>query len=78
MHGVDEHLTKKVAVDILGPEGIEVEVIGRTDIFRKNDDFAVIVEASNVELALSEQKKRTMGAFYGRSLDELTLRIRRL
>lgn len=73
MHGVDEHLTKKVAVDILGPEGIEVEVIGRTDIFRKNDDFAVIVEASNVELALSEQKKRTMGAFYGALLGRADL-----
>lgn len=63
MHGVDEHLTKKVAVDILGPDGIEVEKIGRTDIFRKGDDFAVIVEASNVELSLSEQKKRNRGAF---------------
>ena len=64
MHGVDEHLTKKIAVDIIGPDGIEVETFGRTDIFRKNDEFAVIVEASNAELALSEQKKRTMGAFY--------------
>jgi len=73
MHGVDEHLTKKVAVDILGPEGIEVEAIGRTDIFRKNDEFAVIVEASNAELALSEQKKRTMGAFYGALLGRADL-----
>jgi hypothetical protein len=63
MHGVDEHLTKKVAVDILGPEGIEVQKISRTDIFKANDDFAVIVEASNVELSLSEQKKRNRGAF---------------
>jgi hypothetical protein len=64
MHGVDEHLTKKVAVDIIGPEGIEQERIGRTDIFRKGDDFGVIVEASNAELALSDQKKRTLSAFY--------------
>jgi hypothetical protein len=63
MHGVDEHLTKKVAVDILGPDGIEVEKIGRTDIFKNNEDFAVIVESSNVELSLSEQKKRNRGAF---------------
>lgn len=64
MHGVDEHLTKKVAVDIIGPDGIEVERISRSDIFRKGDEFGVIVEASNAELALSEQKKRTLSAFY--------------
>jgi hypothetical protein len=64
MHGVDENLTKKVAVDIIGPEGIEQEKIGRTDIFRKGDDFGVMVEASNAELALSDQKKRTLSAFY--------------
>lgn len=64
MHGVDEHLTKKVAVDIIGPDGIEVEKIGRTDIFRNNDEFAVIVEASNVEISMSEQKKRNQGAFF--------------
>jgi hypothetical protein len=64
MHGVDEHLTKKVAVDIIGPEGIEQEKIGRSDIFRKSDEFGVLVEASNAELSLSEQKKRTLAAFY--------------
>lgn len=64
MHGVDEHLTKKVAVDIMGPEGIAVEEFSRRDIFKKEDEFAVIVEASNAELGLSEQKKRIQGAFY--------------
>lgn len=63
-HGVREHLNKKVAVDIIGPEGIEVEMIGRGDIFRKNDTFAVMTEQSSSELALSENKKRTQGAFY--------------
>ena len=62
--GVDEHLTKKVAVDLIGPNGIETEMIGRSDIFRKNEDFGVIVEANNAELALSEQKRRGLGAFY--------------
>lgn len=64
MHGVDEHLTKKMAVDMIGPEGIEQEQISRRDIFRKGDNFGVIVEASNAELALSDQKKRTLSAFY--------------
>jgi hypothetical protein len=64
MHGVDENLTKKIAVDIVGPEGIEQEKIGRSDIFKKNDEFGVLVEASNAELSISEQKKRTLSAFY--------------
>ena len=63
-HGVREHLTKKIAVDIIGPEGISVQDISRRDIFRKNDEFAVMTEQSNAELALSEQKKRSLGAYY--------------
>jgi hypothetical protein len=63
-HGVDENLTKKIAVDIIGPEGIEVQEISRRDIFRKNEKFAVITEQSNSELQLSEQKKRAQGAYY--------------
>lgn len=62
--GVREHLTKKVAVDILGPDGIETQEIGKRDIFRKNDEFALMTEQSNAELAISEQKKRNLGAFY--------------
>lgn len=64
MHGVDENLTKKIAIDIIGPDGIEQEKIGRSDIFRKNDEFGVLVESSNAELSLSEQKKRNLSAFY--------------
>lgn len=63
-HGVREHLSKKIAVDIIGPEGISVQDISRRDIFRKNDEFAVMTEQSNAELALSEQKKRSLGAYY--------------
>jgi hypothetical protein len=62
--GLDEHLTKKVAVDIIGPDGIEQEKIGRGDIFRKNDEFGLIVESSNAETAISESKKRTLSAYY--------------
>ena len=63
-HGVREHLTKKIAVDILGPDGIDVEIIGKSDLFRGKEDYAVMVESSNAELQLSEQKKRTLSAAY--------------
>lgn len=69
-HGVREHLTKKVAVDIIGPEGIETQEISRRDIFRKHDEFAVMTEQSNAELALSEQKKRNLGAYYSALLSQ--------
>lgn len=61
--GVKEHLVKKVAIDILGPNGVEVMEISRRDIFRKNDKFGVMVESSNAEVALSETEKRTKIAF---------------
>jgi hypothetical protein len=49
--GVKEHLIKKVAIDLIGPDGIETEEIKRTDIFNKTDNicscFRVKVESSN-------------------------------
>lgn len=56
--GVKEHLTKKVAVDILGANGVEIEEISRKDIFWKGDSFNVLVESSNAELALSMAEKK--------------------
>lgn len=61
--GVKEHLIKKEAVDILGPDGVEVVEVSRRDIFRKNDEFGCMVESSNAETALSEVEKRTKIAF---------------
>jgi hypothetical protein len=62
-HGVREHLTKKVAIDILGPEGIEVEEVSRRDIFRAGESFGVLIESSNAEMNLSAQDKRAKMAF---------------
>ena len=56
--GVREHLTKKVAVDIIGPDGVEQEEISRRDIFRAKETFGVIVQASDAELQLSEAEKK--------------------
>lgn len=62
-HGVKEHLIKKIAIDILGPNGVEMFDVSRRDIFRKNDKFGIMVESSNAEIALSEAEKRTKIAF---------------
>lgn len=62
-HGVKEHLIKKVAIEILGPDGVELFDVSRRDIFRKSEEFGLTVEASNAELALSENEKKTKLAF---------------
>lgn len=62
-HGVREHLTRKIAVDILGPDGMDIEMIGKADVFKGKEDYAVLVESSNAELQMSEQKKRTLSAY---------------
>jgi hypothetical protein len=68
--GVRQHLNKKIAVDILGPEGIEIQNISKRDIFRGNETFAVQVEASDAEIAMSENKKRTILAFLSAHLQD--------
>ena len=55
--GVREHLVKKVAVEMIGPKGVEIEEIKRADVFRKGDRFKVIVESSNAEVLASNQDK---------------------
>lgn len=55
--GVRQHLTKRIAVDIVGPQGAEVHEVSRRDIFKKNEDFACLIEASNAELLSSIQDK---------------------
>jgi hypothetical protein len=70
--GVKEHLTKKVAVDILGPNGVEIEEISRKDIFWKGDSFNVLVESSNAELALSMgEKKLKLGFLQANALNPI-------
>lgn len=57
-NGVREHLVKAIAIDILGPDGIEIEEIRRGDIFRKSDKFGIMTQSSNAELALSETDRK--------------------
>jgi len=61
--GVREHLVKKIAIDILGPDGVEVIEVSRRDIFRKDESFNVMVESSNAETALSARDKAVKVSF---------------
>lgn len=61
--GVKENLTKKVAVEILGPDGVQIEDVSRRDIFRKGETFGLMVEASNAESAMSQAEKKVKITF---------------
>ena len=62
-NGAREHLVKAVAVDILGPDGVDVVMIKGSDIFKKNDKFGIIVEATDAEAQLDLAKKRQKNNF---------------
>lgn len=56
--GAREHLIRSMEIEILGPDGIQLENISKKDIFWKNDTFGLQVQASNAELALSEGQQK--------------------
>jgi len=55
-YGVRENLVKRVAVQLVGPNGVEIQSVRRTDIFKKGDDYGVLVEASNQEVLVTLQE----------------------
>jgi len=61
--GVKDHLIKKVAVEIIGIDGIETEDVTRADMFKEGDDFNVLVEASNAENLTSLQNQQVKMEF---------------
>lgn len=63
--GVRTYLTKKVAIDIIGIDGIETEKVSRRDIFKNDEDFNVIVEASDAEEQASTIDRRNKLQFLG-------------
>lgn len=61
--GVKENLIKKVAVEIVGAKGVEVKNVSRKEMFKKGDDFGVLVETSNSENLISMQEKKMKMTF---------------
>lgn len=48
-YGIEDHLTKKVAVKILGPKGLEKTVfVGRRDV-KPQSDYEIMIEATDAE-----------------------------
>lgn len=61
--GVKDNLTKPVAVDIIGPNGVEVKNISKRDVYKKNDTFGCLVESSDAELSNSLKNAATKITF---------------
>jgi hypothetical protein len=55
-YGVRENLLKRVAVQLVGPNGVEIKEVRRTDIFKKGDDYGLLIEASNQEVLVTLQE----------------------
>lgn len=71
--GVRDHLTKKVAVDIIGPDGIETEEVSKYTIFRKNDRFGITVESSTAEQKSDTTDSQNKLTFLDNAAANLTL-----
>lgn len=69
--GVKDHLNKKVAVDILGPEGVEVKNINRRDIYKRGDEFGCLVEASDAEITNSFKNQASKLQFLGSQVQNI-------
>ncbi len=62
-NGVKDHLIKKIAIEILGPNGVEVKQISKRDLHKKGDEYGITVEASNAEMMASKQDRNEKLAF---------------
>jgi hypothetical protein len=76
--GAREHLIKAVAVDILGPDGIDIVMVKKNDIFKKNDKFGIIVEASDAEQQLDLAEKRQKTNYLQAQLDNPAINQRKV
>lgn len=54
--GVRENLTKRISVELIGAEGTELVSVKRNDMFKKGDDYGMIIEASNSEVLVTIQE----------------------
>jgi hypothetical protein len=61
--GIVDKLTKKVAIELTGPDGVQIEEITNKDIQPRGRCFNIIVESSNSELEVSHLEKQAKEAY---------------
>lgn len=64
-NGLKQNLKKKVAIQLMGGDGVQVEEITKKDIIPTGGrDFEIIVESSNSEMEVSYLEKQAKEEFY--------------
>jgi hypothetical protein len=66
-YGVEDHLTKKVAVDMLGTDGFEETIFISKNSIKPKYEYSILIESSNAELqadAVDKKNKITFLAGY--------------
>jgi hypothetical protein len=73
-NGVREHMTSKMAVEILGPDGVEIMDIDKDDIFEiSGESFGVVVESSQAETSLSTLEQKMKEGFLASLINNPTI-----
>lgn len=66
--GLRDHLIRKTAIDVLGPEGVQLVGVSRRDLFKKktDDEYGIRVESTSADVLRSADEKRLQVAFLGK------------
>lgn len=67
LEGLEQHLTKKVAIKLLGPDGVEADEITKDDL-KTIGDIDMLVEATNTETNNNLEQKKNKIAFLSKYL----------
>jgi hypothetical protein len=62
LNGLDEHLTNKVAVEMIGLDGIEFKSVSKKDL-KRNQDFNIMVVTAGQEETMQNTEKRNKLTF---------------
>lgn len=72
-NGVRSHLIKKIAVEILGTNGVEVKKVSRRDLFKKTDKYGILIESSANDVANDIQKQTVRLNFLAGEINNQTI-----
>ena len=73
--GVRDNLSKKRAVDLVGPDGVSQEMVSRRQIFMKGDQYDVAVESSSDDMMETSAEKKAKMDFINQWLTAQNARL---
>lgn len=70
LQGLDEHMTGKIAVDMIGVDGVEFKQVGKADIKRRADLNIVVVTAGSEAAMQAVEKKNKITFLASKAADQ--------